>query len=189
VSVTFAASEPLVQSRVSAHHLDDRRRLGAGDGKIVAPSRSCAGGRAGARRARALWPVLGLLAVAGCALFALARPAIVLGVWPRLADAYAAVGLEVNLRGFEFAHVTARFEDVGAQRFLSVEGVLRNVSKEMRDAPRLRVTLSDAQARPVYFWAATSGVKALPPGEAAPFRARLAAPPPEAQSVTVDFMP
>jgi hypothetical protein len=67
--------------------------------------------------------------------------------------------------------------------------VLRNVSKEMRDAPRLRVTLSDAQARPVYFWAATSGVKALPPGEAAPFRARLAAPPPEAQSVTVDFMP
>jgi hypothetical protein len=113
----------------------------------------------------------------------------VLGVLPRLADAYAAVGLKVNLRGFEFAHVTARFEDVGNGRFLAVEGVLRNVSRDTRDAPRLRVALSDAKARPVYFWAATSGIKALPPGETAPFRARLAAPPLEAQSVTVDFMP
>ena len=121
--------------------------------------------------------------------YALAAPRTVLRFLPRLAQAYAAIGLEVNLRGFGFDHVSARFEEVGGARFLAIEGVLRNVAQEARDAPRVRLTLSDAHGVPVYVWAATSGVKALPPGETAPFRARLAAPPAEAQSVTVDFAP
>jgi hypothetical protein len=120
---------------------------------------------------------------------ALAKPRTVVRLLPRTAAVYAALGLAVNLRGFDFEHVTARFEEAGGGRFLAVEGILRNVARQGRDPPRLRLTLSDANGRSIYFWTASSGIKGLPAGEAAPFRARLAAPPLEAQAVTVDFMP
>jgi hypothetical protein len=154
------------------------------------PARSAArpgspGRRVTRRQLVALGIGFAVILVAG----AFARPGIVVRLLPRLAQAYAAVGMRVNLRGFELEHVTARFEEVAGGRFLAVEGILRNVAPEARDAPRLRVTLSDANARPIYFWTTSSGVKALPQGEVAPFRARLAAPPLEAREVTVDFMP
>jgi hypothetical protein len=133
--------------------------------------------------------LLGIFILAVAIAYALMAPGTVLRFLPRLAQAYSAIGLNVNLRGFEFEHVSARFEEVGGARFLAIEGMLRNVAQETRDAPRLRLTLYDAQAVPVYVWAASSGVKVLQAGETAPFRARLAAPPVEAQSVTVDFMP
>jgi hypothetical protein len=194
VSVTFVASGPLAKSGVSIANLGGRRGIGAARGDIVAAASygrngSSVANRSGPRRSRILLAVIGILFATAAVGFALAKPGPVLRVVPRLAPAYAALGLNVNLRGFEFEHVTARFEDVGGGRFLAVEGILRNVAQKVLDAPRLRVTLSDAKGTPVYFWAASSGVKALPPGEAAPFRAKLAAPPLEAQSVTVDFMP
>ena len=106
---------------------------------------------------------------------------------PRMAEVYASIGLPVNLRGLAFEHVAARVEEAGKGRFLTVEGLLRNVAHAERDAPRLRFVLADGAGRPVYTWTASSGIKALPSGETAPFRARLAAPPGEAQKVTVDL--
>ncbi|MFI5013999.1 MAG: FxLYD domain-containing protein [Hyphomicrobiales bacterium] len=120
---------------------------------------------------------------------AFAKPRMMVRLLPRTAQIYAAVGAPVNIRGFDFEHVTARFEETGDGRFLEVEGSLRNVARAAGDAPRLRIALRDAKGGQVYFWTASSGVKALRPGEVAPFRARLAAPPPEALTVTVDFMP
>jgi hypothetical protein len=168
VSVTFAASAPLAKSGASMRISAPPGRIGVGRGKIVA--------------------LAGLAVTAILAVLALA-PGGVLRVLPGLEPAYAALGFSVNLRGLEFERVTAKLEDVGGGRFLAVEGILHNIGKEARDAPRLRVTLSDAQGRPIYFWVTGSGVKSLAPGETAPFRARLAAPPLEAQSATVDFMP
>ena len=146
--------------------------------------------QAGATRRRKLRLAgigVGLLAV----LFvgAWAKPGMVVRLLPRTAEVYASIGLPVNLRGLAFEHVTARYEEAGKGRFLTVEGLLRNVTSEERDVPRLRVVLSDRVGKPVYSWTASSGIKALPPGEAAPFRARLAAPPEEAQKVTVDLAP
>ena len=180
VSVTLAVGEPLAPSGVPLHGPDDRRHIGGRRGENVAGA---------PRRPLGRTAALGLLAAAVSLSLALAKPALVLDLFPRLAAAYAAVGLKVNLRGFEFEHVTARLEEAGGVRSLAVEGVLRNIGKETRDPLRLRVTLSDAMARPVYHWTASTGVKALAPGETAPFRARLAAPPGEAQTVRVDFAP
>ena len=193
VSVTFVASNPLPGSGVSTENSTIRSGIVAARGEIVAGTYgrhpSPAANRPRARRSRLFPGLIGLLVAAALVSYVIARPEPVLRLFPRLAPAYAALGLKVNLRGFEFEHVTARFEDVGGGRFLAVEGILRNVGRNVLDAPRLRVTLSDARGMAVYFWAANSGVKALPPGAAAPFRARLAAPPLEAQSATVDFMP
>ena len=118
-----------------------------------------------------------------------AKPGMVVRLLPRMAEVYASIGLPVNLRGLVFEHVAARLDEAGKGRFLTVEGLLRNVASEELDVPRLRVILADRAGRPVYRWIASSGIKALPPGETAPFRARLAAPPAEAQKVTVDLAP
>jgi hypothetical protein len=143
----------------------------------------------GAEQRRAGWrAVLGIGLLVVALAFVLGKPRMVIRVLPRFAELYAAAGMPVNLRGFAFEHVTARFEEAGGGRFLAVEGVLRNVARAASDAPRLRITLSDAAGRPIYSWTASSGVRALTPGETAPFRARLAAPPLEAHRVMVDFM-
>jgi hypothetical protein len=187
VSVTFEAGERLARDfgrapspkpdAVPTACLSGRR------GEIVA------GRLLGAKRRRIAWRLwLGIGLVMAATLFVLAKPRAVIRVLPRLSGLYAAAGMPVNLRGFAFEHVTARFEEAGGARFLAVEGVLRNVARAAGDAPRLRLTLSDAAGRKVYAWTASTGVRALGPGEAAPFRARLAAPPPEAQRVMVDFV-
>ncbi len=118
-----------------------------------------------------------------------AKPGMVVRLLPRMAEVYASMGLPVNLRGLTFEHVAARMEEAGKGRFLTVEGLLHNIAREERDVPRLRLVLADNAGRPVYTWIATSGIKTLPPGETAPFRARLAAPPAEAQKITVDLAP
>jgi len=192
VSVTFAADEPPVTSMTPVGSPDNRRRIGKARGEIVASGaergrdfpagrRSRAGGR------NAILLTLGMVGAIAAVVLPVARPDLVLRALPRLAPVFAAAGLAVNLRGLAFERVTARFDDIGGARFLAVEGILRNVAAQARAAPRLRITLSDAKGRPVYFWTTGSGVKSLQAGEAAPFRARLAAPPADAQSVTVDF--
>jgi hypothetical protein len=113
---------------------------------------------------------------------------MVVRLLPRMAEVYASIGLPVNLRGLAFEHVTARLDEVGKGRFLTVEGLLRNITHEPLDVPRLRLVLADGRGRPAYSWTANSGIKSLPPGEIAPFRARLAAPPSEAEKIAVDLV-
>jgi hypothetical protein len=133
------------------------------------------------------WVACGL--VAAMALLAAAKPAAVIRVLPRLASVYALAGAPVNLRGLAFDHVTARFQDAAGTRFLVVEGIIRNVAREARKPAKLRVVVTGADGRALYRWTAHSGIASLEPGQVAPFRARLAAPPTEAQGVTVDFAP
>jgi hypothetical protein len=120
---------------------------------------------------------------------AVAKPAGVIRVLPRLASLYALAGAPVNLRGLDFDHVTARFQDAAGTRFLVVEGIIRNVAREARRPAKLRVVVTGADGRALYRWTTHSGVGSLEPGQVAPFRARLAAPPSEARGVMVDFAP
>lgn len=139
-------------------------------------------------RLRRWFAVLAVGLASLLALFIWAKPGIVVRLLPRMAEVYASIGLPVNLRGLAFEHVAARLEEAGKGRFLTVEGLLRNITREKLDVPRLRLVLSDGTGSPVYTWTASSGIKALPPGETAPFRARLAAPPSEAHKITVDLV-
>jgi hypothetical protein len=177
LSATPESAEYVIHAVATTHSVKSRRFLSERRGKIVA------------RRRR---PGLLFMVVAtslAIAIAALAKPNVVVTLLPRLAKVYAAVGMPVNLRGIGLDHVSARFEEAAGGRFLVVEGVLHSVSRGTLDVPRLRMTLLDDNGRSVYFWIASAGIKALAPGEAAPFRARLAAPPPESHQVTVDFAP
>ncbi|MBW0003739.1 MAG: DUF3426 domain-containing protein [Hyphomicrobiales bacterium] len=154
-------------------------------GEALAPRKAGAQAEPGLRRR------FDVLAVGLAFLFALlawAKPGIVVSLLPRMAEVYASIGLPVNLRGLAFEHVAARLEEADKGRFLTIEGLLRNISRKKLDVPRLRLVLSDGMGNPVYSWTASSGIGALPPGETAPFRARLAAPPSEARKITVDLV-
>jgi hypothetical protein len=153
-------------------------------GEALAGSRQAVAKPRSPRRLAGLGAGLGALLLL---LGAWAKSGMVVHLLPRMAEVYASIGLPVNLRGLAFEHVAARVEEAGKGRFLTVEGLLRNVTREERDVPRLRLALADSAGRPVYTWTASSGIKALRPGETAPFRARLAAPPAEAQKITVDL--
>jgi hypothetical protein len=177
LSATPDSADYAIQAIPTTQSVKSRRFLSERRGKIVA--------RRGGQ---------GVLFMAGVtslaiAIASLAKPNVVVTLWPRLAKVYAAAGMPVNLRGIDLDHVSARFEEAAGGRFLVVEGVLHSVSRGTLDVPRLRMTLLDDNGRSVYFWTASAGTKALAPGEAAPFRARLAAPPPESRQVTVDFAP
>ena len=59
-----------------------------------------------------------------------AKPGMVVRLLPRMAEVYASIGLPVNLGGLAFEHVAARVEEAGKGRFLTVEGLLRNIARE-----------------------------------------------------------
>jgi Protein of unknown function (DUF3426) len=184
VSLTFEASERRATSRAFSRGPEPQARSLAWREKLAGARKASQKQQGGGRLPVGLGIGLAVILLLG----ALAKPGMVVRLLPRSAEVYASIGVPVNSRGFAFEHVAARFEEADGGRFLTVEGTLRNVAREARDAPRLHLTLADGAGTPVYSWTASSGIKALAPGVAAPFRARLAAPPPEAQGVTVDLV-
>jgi len=147
-----------------------------------------AGLRAGlSGRVRAA-PIVALIAVAALAYALLARESVVRAA-PEMARIYGLVGLEVNLRGLAIERVVStRFEEDGS-RVLVVEGVVSNVAGEPRPVPDLAFSLSDGTRTALYSWTVEPPRGTLSPGESAPFRARLVAPPTEARQVSVRFAP
>ena len=106
---------------------------------------------------------------------------------PQTASLYAAIGLPVNLRGLAFDNVRmsrAENEGVGV---LVVEGSIVNVTSRPVEVPRLRLALRNMAKNEVYAWTALPGRSILAPGEALPFRSRLASPPADASEVQVRF--
>jgi predicted Zn finger-like uncharacterized protein len=106
---------------------------------------------------------------------------------PQTASLYAAIGLPVNLRGLEFDNIRparAKHEGVGV---LVVEGNIVNVTNHTVEVPRLRLAIRNQARREVYAWTALPSRSILAPGEALPFRSRLASPPADAREVQVRF--
>ena len=107
---------------------------------------------------------------------------------PQTAAFYAAMGLSVNLRGLEFDGVTtATHQDEGVP-VLVVEGNIVNDTYHTVAVPRLKFAVRNNAGAEIYSWTAVPPRTALPPGESAAFRARLASPPLEARDVLVRFV-
>jgi hypothetical protein len=106
---------------------------------------------------------------------------------PQTASLYAAIGLPVNLRGLVFANVATEKETHDGVPVLLVEGTIVNAAKRSVEVPRLRFAIRDRDGQEIYGWTALPDRNALMPGEALPFRSRLASPPPEAHQVLVRF--
>jgi len=106
---------------------------------------------------------------------------------PQTASLYAAIGLPVNLRGLVFANVRTEKEMQDGVPVLLVEGTVVNAAKRSVEVPRLRFALRDQDGHEIYSWTALPDRSALMPGEALPFRSRLASPPRESHQVLVRF--
>lgn len=106
---------------------------------------------------------------------------------PQTASLYTLLGMPVNIRGLQFNNVRTVHETQNGVPVLVVEGEIVGTGKRLTEVARLRLALVDRNGREIYVWTARPDRTLLPPGEALPFRARLASPPAEATSVVVRF--
>ncbi|WP_333670909.1 zinc-ribbon domain-containing protein [Parvibaculum sp.] len=108
--------------------------------------------------------------------------------WPATTKVYAAVGEEINLRGFEFRNVSYERQTEEGLPVLAITGEVVNVSGERAVLPRLRVGLLDEEQKELYHWTFALAETELPPSEATSFVTRLSSPPPESRDIEVRFV-
>jgi hypothetical protein len=106
---------------------------------------------------------------------------------PQTAALYAAIKLPVNLRGLAFENIKTSRELQDGVPMLVVEGDIVGTTARHTEVPRLRFAVVDAAGKEIYAWTTRPSRTLLPPGEALPFRSRLASPPAEANGVSVRF--
>jgi predicted Zn finger-like uncharacterized protein len=106
---------------------------------------------------------------------------------PQLASLYGHVGLPINLRGLAFENVKGIVEQQDAVSVLVIEGVIRNVTREAMEVPRLRFAIRNGANAEIYSWTALPERTVLPPGDVQAFRTRLASPPAEGRQAYVRF--
>src|SRR6201996_4854282 len=111
-------------------------------------------------------------------------------IWPQSAGVYSSLGLKVNNRGIDFAHVDYHRESEDGQVVLAVTGTIVNDGDRELPVPQsVRVTLSDAANHELYHWNYTPNVQTLKPGQSAAFLTRLSSPPAAATHLEVRFSP
>ena len=106
---------------------------------------------------------------------------------PQMASLFAAVGLPVNLRGFEFEGVTSSTEISDGTPVLVIEGTIVNVTRRPLEVPRLRFALRNSAGHEVYAWTTQPEKSTLGSGNGLIFRTRLASPPADGRDVIVRF--
>jgi predicted Zn finger-like uncharacterized protein len=138
------------------------------------------------------WPLTG---VQSAILALLLLDAIIIGwrtdfvrIMPQTASFYARIGMPVNLRGLEFDNLSTSTEQHEGVPILVVEGEIVNETRKIIDVPRLRFAVRNAGRQELYSWTAVLPRTLLSPGDAVPFRTRLASPPPDAHDVLVRFL-
>ncbi|WP_321500550.1 zinc-ribbon domain-containing protein [Breoghania sp.] len=123
--------------------------------------------------------------VLGVAIVTLREPIVRMS--PNLAELYAKVGLEVNLRGLEFRDLrTFREYDKGAP-VLIVEGTVENVRNTSAHVPAIRLSLRSGDAQEIYAWTVEPRQLWLRAGQTLRFSTRLASPPDVAADVLLRF--
>ena len=106
---------------------------------------------------------------------------------PNLADLYAYVGLDVNLRGLEFRDLrTFREYEKGAP-VLIVEGTVENVRPTSAHVPAIRLALRSGDSQEIYAWTVEPRQLRLRAGQTLRFSTRLASPPDVAADVLLRF--
>jgi predicted Zn finger-like uncharacterized protein len=106
---------------------------------------------------------------------------------PQLAGLFEKIGLPVNVRGLSLSAVESGVVADGQNRFLVVEGDVTNVTKSKTAVPLIEVAVKDAGGATLYTWTTEPPRASLEPAELVRFRARLASPPEQGQSVRVRF--
>lgn len=141
-------------------------------------------------RARKRLTPANIAAGAGLAFMAalfLARVDIV-RLFPQTAAIYGLVGLDVNVRGLAFQDIDATERVEGGVAILLVSGRIQNITKDVIDVPRLRLSVRNMEGRELYVWTVVPRRTRIVAGDTLPFQAQLAAPPAESRDVAVRFL-
>lgn len=181
------ASEPLTRERV-----ERLRRAAEQPGpapSAAAKFRAQQAERMRRERARAaavVWTATGA-ALAASATGMVAFRQDVAEMWPRSASAFAALGLDVNVYGLEFYDLTVERSFDGATPILVVSGEVRNIGRDDKLVPPVRVTLRDTRSQEIFELVNAVTDQPVPAGGAVPFQIRVENPPTDAVDLEATF--
>ncbi|MEQ1492643.1 MAG: MJ0042-type zinc finger domain-containing protein [Terricaulis sp.] len=108
-------------------------------------------------------------------------------LWPRSASAFAALGLDVNVYGLEFYDLAVERDYSGATPVLVVSGEVRNIGRDDKLVPPVRVSLRDTNSHQVMDLVNAITDQPIAAGAAVPFQIRVENPPTEAVDLEATF--
>jgi hypothetical protein len=108
-------------------------------------------------------------------------------LWPRSASAFAALGLDVNVYGLEFYNLGVERSFEGETPVLMVSGEVRNIGRDSKTIPPVRVSLRDAQSHEIFQLVNTVANHPVAAGAAVPFQIRVENPPTDAVDLEATF--
>lgn len=139
-----------------------------------------------ARAAAVVWTATGA-ALAASATGMVAFRQDVAELWPRSASAYAALGLPVNVYGLEFYDLSVERAFDGPTPILLVSGEVRNIGRDDKLVPPVRVSLRDTRSQEIFELVNSVADQPLAAGEAIPFQIRVENPPSDAVDLEATF--
>lgn len=111
----------------------------------------------------------------------------VVKMFPASAQVYAAIGIDVNIRGLAFHNLTYGQDFENGVPVMAIKGEIINISDDNIVPPRVRFSLLNEDAQEIYYWTMKIAPNALAPDAAVPFSTRLASPPAAAHNIKVRF--
>lgn len=108
-------------------------------------------------------------------------------LWPRSASAFAALGLDVNVYGLEFYDLSVERDFSGATPVLVVSGEVRNIGRDDKLVPPVRVSLRDTNSHEILDLVNAITDQPIAAGAAVPFQIRVENPPAEAVDLEATF--
>jgi predicted Zn finger-like uncharacterized protein len=139
-----------------------------------------------ARAAIAAWGATGAALAASAAGMVVMRQDVA-ELWPRSASAFAALGLDVNVYGLEFYDLAVERAFDGPTPILLVTGEVRNIGRDDKLLPPVRISLRDSQSHEIFEIVQAVSETPLNAGAATPFQIRVENPPADAVDLEATF--
>jgi predicted Zn finger-like uncharacterized protein len=108
-------------------------------------------------------------------------------VWPRSASAFAALGLDVNVYGLEFYDLAVERDYDGATPILVVSGEVRNIGRDAKQVPPVRISLRDTRSHEIFELVNVVTNQPVESGASVPFQIRVENPPDDAVDLEATF--
>jgi predicted Zn finger-like uncharacterized protein len=109
-------------------------------------------------------------------------------LWPRSASAFAAFGFnDVNVYGLEFYDLAVERDFDGATPILLVSGEVRNIGRDDKLVPPVRISLRDTRSHEIFELVNQITDQPIEAGAAVPFQIRVENPPEDAVDLEATF--
>lgn len=138
------------------------------------------------RAAVAVWGATGAALAASATGMVMFRQDVA-ELWPRSASAFAALGLDVNVYGLEFYDLAVERDFEGATPVLVVSGEVRNIGRDDKLVPPVRISLRDTRSHEIFELVNAITDQPVQAGAAVPFQIRVENPPADAVDLEATF--